>query len=498
MSKDISRRSFLKTGTAAAVGLSMAPGMFAAPASKKKASPAPMDRKLKILGVGIGGRGAAVLSALETEEIIGLCDVDTKYAAHVFDRYPNAKRYTDYRKMYEELLDEADAVVVATADHTHAIIAAEAIAAGKHVYCEKPLVHSIYEARLLTKLAEKHHVSTQMGNQGASEAGVRKVCEWIWNGEIGEVTKVEAFTDRPIWPQGLHRPEQVEEIPSTLNWDCFIGPAPMRPYNSIYTPWNFRGWWDFGTGALGDMACHTMNLAFRGLELADVSDAECIKIEQKNDIAYPSKSIVKLTYRARDSKIRPGVKLPAVTLYWYDGYDMDKPGKSALKPPAEKMEKVIKTFGEIPNTGCYIVGSKGAVLMQDDYGGTCALALNDDAKFIDVFHHEAAKAVARRIPFRSEASAALGKSSVQMSGFGTGQYIEFLDAINGTGSVYDQTHSRCFSDVEYSIPQMEGILVGCIAQRVPGKLSWCSKKQRFDNEAANALVKPYLRTGFAY
>ena len=162
------------------------------------------------------------------------------------------------------------------------------------------------------------------------------------------------------------------------------------------------------------------------------------------------------------------------------------------------MEKVIKTFGAIPDTGCYIIGSKGAVLMQDDYGGTCALALNDDAKFIDVFHHEAAKAVARRIPFRSEASAALGKSSVQMSGFGTGQYIEFLDAINGTGSVYDQTHSRCFSDVEYSIPQMEGILVGCIAQRVPGKLSWCSKKQCFDNEAANALVRPYIRKGFEF
>ena len=254
MSKEISRRSFLKTGTAAAVGLSMAPGMFAAPASKKKAAPAPMDRKLKILGVGIGGRGAADLKAMETEEIIGLCDVDTKYAAHVFERYPNAKRYTDYRKMYEELLDEADAVMVATSDHTHAIIAAEAIAAGKHVYCEKPLVHSIYEARLLTRLADKHHVSTQMGNQGASEEGVRKTCEWIWNGEIGEVTKVEAFTDRPIWPQGLQRPELVEEIPSTLDWDCFIGPAPMRPYNSIYTPWNFRGWWDFGTGALGDMA----------------------------------------------------------------------------------------------------------------------------------------------------------------------------------------------------------------------------------------------------
>ena len=316
MSKDISRRSFLKTGTAAAVGLSMAPGMFAAPASKKKAAPAPMDRKLKILGVGIGGRGAAVLSALETEEIIGLCDVDTKYAAHVFDRYPNAKRYTDYRKMYEELLDEADAVVVATADHTHAIIAAEAIAAGKHVYCEKPLVHSIYEARLLTKLAEKHHVSTQMGNQGASEAGVRKVCEWIWNGEIGEVTKVEAFTDRPIWPQGLHRPEQVEEIPSTLNWDCFIGPAPMRPYNSIYTPWNFRGWWDFGTGALGDMACHILHPVFKALNLKYPVRAQASSTTVLTESA-PNAEMIKFVFPARDNM--PKVAMPEVEVIWYDG-----------------------------------------------------------------------------------------------------------------------------------------------------------------------------------
>ena len=316
MSKDISRRSFLKTGTAAAVGLSMAPGMFAAPASKKKAAPAPMDRKLKILGVGIGGRGAAVLSALETEEIIGLCDVDTKYAAHVFDRYPNAKRYTDYRKMYEELLDEADAVVVATADHTHAIIAAEAIAAGKHVYCEKPLVHSIYEARLLTKLAEKHHVSTQMGNQGASEAGVRKVCEWIWNGEIGEVTKVEAFTDRPIWPQGLHRPEQVEDIPSTLNWDCFIGPAPMRPYNSIYTPWNFRGWWDFGTGALGDMACHILHPVFKALNLKYPVRAQASSTTVLTESA-PNAEMIKFVFPARDNM--PKVAMPEVEVIWLDG-----------------------------------------------------------------------------------------------------------------------------------------------------------------------------------
>ena len=316
MSKEISRRSFLKTGTAAAVGLSMAPGMFAAPASKKKAAPAPMDRKLKILGVGIGGRGAADLKEMETEEIIGLCDVDTKYAAHVFERYPNAKRYTDYRKMYEELLDEADAVMVATSDHTHAIIAAEAIAAGKHVYCEKPLVHSIYEARLLTRLADKHHVSTQMGNQGASEEGVRKTCEWIWNGEIGEVTKVEAFTDRPIWPQGLHRPELVEEIPSTLDWDCFIGPAPMRPYNSIYTPWNFRGWWDFGTGALGDMACHILHPVFKALNLKYPIKAQASSTTVLTESA-PNAEMIKFVFPARDNM--PKVAMPEVEVIWYDG-----------------------------------------------------------------------------------------------------------------------------------------------------------------------------------
>ena len=332
MSKEISRRSFLKTGTAAAVGLSMAPGMFAAPASKKKAVPAPMDRKLKILGVGIGGRGAADLKEMETEEIIGLCDVDTKYAAHVFERYPNAKRYTDYRKMYEELLDEADAVMVATSDHTHAIIAAEAIAAGKHVYCEKPLVHSIYEARLLTRLADKHHVSTQMGNQGASEEGVRKTCEWIWNGEIGEVTKVEAFTDRPIWPQGLQRPEIVEEIPSTLDWDCFIGPAPMRPYNSIYTPWNFRGWWDFGTGALGDMACHILHPVFKALNLKYPIKAQASSTTVLTESA-PNAEMIKFVFPARDNM--PKVAMPEVEVIWYDGGL--KPERPAVLAPGKDL-----------------------------------------------------------------------------------------------------------------------------------------------------------------
>ena len=315
MSKEISRRSFLKAGTTAAVGLSMAPGLMANK-KKKDVPPAPLDRKLKILAVGIGGRGAGVLHGMETEDIIGLCDVDWQYAAPVFERYPNAKRYNDYKVMFAELLDEADAVMVATADHTHAIIAAEAICAGKHVYVEKPLTHSVYESRLLTKLAKKYGVATQMGNQGSSGDGVKTVCEWIWNGEIGEVTKVETFTDRPIWPQGLERPKEVMPVPSTLNWDAFIGPAPMRPYNSIYTPWNFRGWWDFGTGALGDMACHILHPVFKALNLkypTKVQGSSTLLLSE----SCPNAEMVKYVFPARDNM--PKVAMPEVEVIWYDG-----------------------------------------------------------------------------------------------------------------------------------------------------------------------------------
>ena len=177
----------------------------------------------------VSGRGASVLKGLESQNIIGLCDVDWKYADHVFKRYPAAKRYNDYRKMYDELLKSADAVMVATADHTHAIIAADAITAGKHVYVEKPLTHTVYESRLLTKLADKHKVATQMGNQGASGEGVRKVCEWIWNGEIGEVRKVETFTDRPIWPQGTGPSRERRTHSEDDELGRFIGPAPTGP-----------------------------------------------------------------------------------------------------------------------------------------------------------------------------------------------------------------------------------------------------------------------------
>ncbi len=309
---NFSRRKFLKAGATAVAGITIAPSTIL---GKSHGHIAPSD-KLNIIGVGVGGRGASVLRNMNSQNIIGLCDVDWKYSSRVFKEYPKAKTYYDYRKMYDELGKSADAVVVATADHTHAIITAEAMTMGKHVYLEKPLTHSVYESRLLTRLADKHNVATQMGNQGASAEGVRKMCSWIWNGEIGEVTKVETFTDRPIWPQGLNRPEKADRVPESLNWDLFLGPAKYREYNSIYTPWNWRGWWDFGTGALGDMACHILHPVFKGLKLGYPSKVQGNSTLLLTDSA-PNAQSVKFTFPARKSMQK--VAFPEVDVYWYDG-----------------------------------------------------------------------------------------------------------------------------------------------------------------------------------
>lgn len=312
MSSKISRRKFLETGAFAAAGLTIVPSSVL---GKSFGHTAPTD-KLNIVGVGVGGMGFANLKKLESENIIGLCDVDWKYSDRVFKYYPKAKKYYDYRKMYDELGKSIDAVVVATSDHTHAIVAADAITMGKHVYVQKPLTHSVYESRLLTNLAKKYKVATQMGNQGASGPGVRQVIDWIFDGQIGEVTKVETFTDRPIWPQGLNLPAKVDKIPKTLDWDLFIGPAPMRSFNHIYTPWNWRGWWDFGTGALGDMACHILHPVFKGLNLGYPTKAQGTSTMLLTDCA-PVAQKVKLTFPSRDNL--PKVAMPEVEVHWYDG-----------------------------------------------------------------------------------------------------------------------------------------------------------------------------------
>ncbi len=309
----ISRRQFVGSTVTAISGITLVPSTVISGLGYT----APSD-KLNIAGIGVGGMGFSNLKNLESQNIVALCDVDWGYTGGngVFDRFPKAKKYYDWRKMYDEIGDEFDAVVIATADHTHAITAAHGMTMGKHVYLQKPLTHSVYESRLMTNLAAKYKVATQMGNQGSSGAGVAQTMEIISSGAIGEVTRVDSFTDRPIWPQGLNIPEQVDKIPDTLKWDLFTGPAVMNDFNNIYHPWNWRGWWDYGTGALGDMACHILHPVFEGLQLGYPTKAQGTSTLLLTKSAPVAQS-VKLTFPAREKY--GNTNMPEVEVNWYDG-----------------------------------------------------------------------------------------------------------------------------------------------------------------------------------
>ena len=317
--KNISRRSFLKTGAVAAAGLTIVPGSVL---GKSFGYTAPSD-KLNIAGIGVGGMGRRNLANMNTENIVALCDVDWHYADKTFKDYPKAKRFKDWRVMFDEMGKSIDAIMVATPDHTHAGVTAHAITLGKHCYTQKPLTHSVYESRLLTKLAKKYKVATQMGNQGNSFDWCRQIAEWIQSGVIGDVYEVHCWTDRPIWPQGLMKPNDTPKCPKTLDWDLWIGPAQKRPYNPVYTPWNWRGWWDYGTGALGDMACHILHQPFRALKLLYPTKVEGSSTLLLNACA-PQAQHVKLTFPARENM--PKVAMPEVEVHWYDGGMMpDRP-----------------------------------------------------------------------------------------------------------------------------------------------------------------------------
>lgn len=344
----MSRRGFIGTTSAAAAGLLIVPSNTISGLGHK----APSD-KLNIAGIGIGGMGKGNLQRMATENIVALCDVDWAYSQKVFEAYPNAAKYWDWRKMFDEMGKSIDAIMVATADHNHAGPTAHAITMGKHTYTQKPLTHSVYESRLLTKLAEKYKVATQMGNQGSSAEGVSLSCEWIWNGEIGEVTKIDAFTNRPIWPQGLTAPAEVQPIPDTLNWDLFIGPAKFRPYNSAYHPWKWRGWWDFGTGALGDMACHVLHPVFTAMKLQYPTKVQGSSTPVMPDCA-PNAQIVNLTFPERKKSKDIRIDLPEVKITWYDG------GLKPVLPENWPADRVMKS-------GVIFHGTKD-ILICGEYG----------------------------------------------------------------------------------------------------------------------------------
>ena len=499
------RRSFLKGFAASTALVSGGCGSFVVGRSPKFVGP---GQKVRIGIVGAGGKGMYDWTQLYAAgaEIVAFCDVDSTMIDEALAKFQElggnvskVRRYSDWRKMLECEERNIDAITVSTPDHMHAAIAVSAMKLGLHCYVQKPLVRTLWENKVFGEVARENGVITQMGNQGSSGSGHRRNVELLQQGVIGDITEIHVWTDRPIWPQGNAAKGFTKlagsKPPANLDWDSWLGCAESRPYigdrpasyeftfsnkyaeniRGVYHRFNWRAFYDFGTGAFGDMACHTMNLPFRGAELGIPTKAECKMSVEPNDVAYPVRSIVEVTYAPRKSRVRKGHMLPESKVVWYDGDH---------QPPAEIMPQVVNTLKAVPRTGCYIIGTKGVMCSLSDYGQTALIALNGEKRVRSTMRHEACTALGSFIPRRKE------KGEL-------GIYGEFLDAIKGETPIIGETHSRCYADIEHSIPIMEGMLVGCLAQRIPGVLEWDSAKQMFVNSLeANAFVKPYIRSGW--
>jgi predicted dehydrogenase len=353
------RRNFIKDMGAASLAFTVVPNFTVSGLGNT----APSD-KLNIAGIGIGGKGKVNLRNMVGQNIVALCDCDYAYAEQVFSEYPKAKKYKDYRRMLENQKD-IDAVVIATPDHTHAVIAAAAMELGKHVYLQKPLTHSIWESRHLTKLAEKTGVVTQMGNEGHSKDTVYEVAEVVQSGCLGTIREAHVWTNRPIWRQGMPKPVREVAVPETLDWDLFIGPAKMRGYHPEYHPWIWRGWWDFGTGALGDMGCHLLDVPNYALNLGPPIAFQASS-SLVNTESAPVASKVSFKFPAR--KNRPYRYFPELELTWYDGGLM--PYRPFDLPNDAPMS---------PGGGFLFIGSK-AVLIAESYGNNWKV-YKDGAEF---------------------------------------------------------------------------------------------------------------------
>jgi predicted dehydrogenase len=418
-----SRRRFLTLST------SIAAGVYVAPAFLRAQSP---NSKLNIAMIGVGGKGGDNYNGVKGENIVAICDVDTKTLDKAAERTPGAKKFQDYRKLFDELKSsEYDAVVISTPDHHHFPATLRALKAKKHVYCEKPLTHTIWEAREVARLAKEAGVATQMGNQGNASEDLRVTTECIKGGVIGKVREVHCWSNRPIWPQGVTWPTQAEEIPANLDWDLWLGPAAQRPYYSKCHPFNWRGFWDFGTGAFGDMGCHILNWPWTALDLDAPISAECVEEEGATKDSPPKKSRIKLEFAAKGDR-------PALTLYWHDG---------GLLPTAEQFGGQIPTRknnkNEDKNTenGSLFIGEKGVFF--DGYDGGEDPRLLPPAKMAEFKYPE------KTLP-RSP-----------------GHYKEWIDACKGG--------PKAGSDfVAKSAGLTEMVLIGHLAARVgPGKkIEW--------------------------
>lgn len=353
-----SRRTFM--GQSAAIGAGVWLGTSAVAKSQESAL-----QKLSAACIGVGGKGSSDTSHIAEQgvAIVGMCDVDKDTLTKKGREFPDAQQFDDFREMLDKLGDKVDIVTVSTPDHTHAAAAIKAMRMKKHIYCQKPLTWSIREARMMREVAEEMGVITQMGNQGTSEDGLREAVEVIRSGAIGDVAEVHIWSNRPIWPQGQGRPEGSDPVPANLNWDAFIGPAPMRPYKAgVYNPFNWRGWVDFGTGALGDMACHTTNLSVMALNLWDPIAVTAVKNPGiVSGETYPGSSMLKFEFPERDG-------LVPCTFYWYDGGNLPNDEVLAKLPAGFQKRLDAQREGKLKTSGAFLIGSKGCLFSPDDYG----------------------------------------------------------------------------------------------------------------------------------
>lgn len=460
------------------------------------------NEKLNIASIGAGGKASSDISGCAHENIVALCDVDEKRAAGKFNQYEKLPKYKDFRKMLDEQGSNIDAVIIAIPDFMHAMAAMWCMERGKHVYVQKPLVRTVWEARQLQEAAIKYRVATQMGNQGYSNEGTRQCAEIIWSGEIGNVAEVHAWTNRPIWPQGLTQIPPPEAVPPTLDWDLWLGIAEKRPFTSggpdykspiggeFYQPANWRGFYDFGCGALGDMACHILGAPNMALQLGSPSSVECVMKEGVSDFMFPSKSILRYDFPARGS-------MPPVKVFWHDGLKENptipgvpngellgdlpsarRPEGAPAPPPRPRTGfvgdvfdyekyKEMRSAAEVrvpPPDGSLFIGDKG-MLTTGTYG--------EDTRLIpaeNMTEYKFPPEVLTRSP---------------------GHYRDWIRACKGG--------DPACSNFNVAVPFVEWMLLGTIALRVEGKLEWDAAKGRFSNNSeANKFLRPTFRKGWSF
>ena len=444
MKTPLTRRSFIRSAAAYSAAALTLPAILRAQSAGVN-SP---NNRLNIACIGVGGRGKSVVRGLKGENLVAFCDVDDENAAETYEQFPDVPRFRDYRVMLDKLGAQIDAIAIATPDHMHYPIALAGLQLNKHVFCEKPLTHTIWEARELARIARGKKVATIMGNQGHANEGPRLLKEWIDAGVLGEVREVHSWTDRPIWPQGVKAPDHSKFIPvspATLDWDLWLGVAAERPYDPGYVPFKWRGYWDFGTGALGDMGCHLMDGAFWALGLEAPERIDSIS-GRANELSAPTSSLITFHFAARAGR-------PAVKWTWYDG---------GLQPPLPADWEANR---QLPANGSLIVGSKATVLASTYY---------DSVRIVP------------EVRMRELAPTLPPKTLPRVEG---GHFAEWVRACKGGPAAG--------SNFEYAAKLTELCLLSNVAVRARRPIEWDAAGMKVTNlPAANRFITKEYRRGF--